>query len=214
MSGPIISVSLDVQDNSTVYEDLVRRLTDPATHVDIGIHAVSGEEMVMIASVNEFGAEIEHPGGTSYGYETEAKAEAGKVRFLEKGQGFMEIGVTGPHEIVIPARPFIRSTMDERRERYGADATRLWNQILEGRQTLRGGLALLGQLVERDIRMKIRTLRTPPNAPSTIAKKGSDNPLIDTGAMRGSVRYAVKTDKEQVLEMSPAAAAASKPKGS
>lgn len=31
-----------------------------------------------------------------------------------------------------------------------------------------------------------------PNAPSTIAKKGSSNPLIDTGAMYGSINYAVR----------------------
>ena len=31
-----------------------------------------------------------------------------------------------------------------------------------------------------------------PNAPSTIAKKGSSNPLIDTGAMMNSITYAVK----------------------
>ena len=31
-----------------------------------------------------------------------------------------------------------------------------------------------------------------PNAPSTIAKKGSDHPLIDTGLMRQSVHYVVK----------------------
>lgn len=38
-------------------------------------------------------------------------------------------------------------------------------------------------------------LRTPPNAPSTIERKGSDNPLIDTGAMRQSVSYAVTREK-------------------
>lgn len=38
-------------------------------------------------------------------------------------------------------------------------------------------------------------LKTPPNAPSTIERKGSDNPLIDTGAMRAAVSYAVTTTK-------------------
>ena len=31
-----------------------------------------------------------------------------------------------------------------------------------------------------------------PNAPATIAKKGSSKPLIDTGAMMNSITYAVK----------------------
>lgn len=34
-----------------------------------------------------------------------------------------------------------------------------------------------------------------PNAPSTIAKKGSSKPLIDTGAMFGSINYAVRRKK-------------------
>lgn len=44
----------------------------------------------------------------------------------------------------------------------------------------------------------ITELDTPPNAPSTIKKKGSDNPLIDTGAMRASVTYSIadKTPEE------------------
>lgn len=31
-----------------------------------------------------------------------------------------------------------------------------------------------------------------PNAPSTIRRKGSDKPLIDTGRMRQSVKYVIK----------------------
>lgn len=31
-----------------------------------------------------------------------------------------------------------------------------------------------------------------PNAPSTIARKGSSAPLIDTGALQGSITYAVR----------------------
>ncbi|MGL5163381.1 MAG: hypothetical protein ACRC8E_14075 [Plesiomonas shigelloides] len=38
-------------------------------------------------------------------------------------------------------------------------------------------------------------LKDPPNAPSTIEKKGSDNPLIDSGALRASVTYSVTTTK-------------------
>lgn len=38
-------------------------------------------------------------------------------------------------------------------------------------------------------------LKDPPNAPSTIEKKGSDNPLIDSGALRASITYSVTTTK-------------------
>lgn len=38
-------------------------------------------------------------------------------------------------------------------------------------------------------------LKNPPNAHSTIEKKGSDNPLIDQGHLRASVTYSVTTTK-------------------
>lgn len=41
----------------------------------------------------------------------------------------------------------------------------------------------------------ITDLRDPPNALYTIEKKGSDNPLIDTGSMRSSVTYKVTSTK-------------------
>lgn len=41
----------------------------------------------------------------------------------------------------------------------------------------------------------ITDLRDPPNAPYTIEKKGSDNPLIDSGVLRSSVTYKVTDQK-------------------
>lgn len=40
-------------------------------------------------------------------------------------------------------------------------------------------------------------LRDPPNAPYTIEQKGSDNPLINTGSLRGSVAYKVTPTKPE-----------------
>ncbi len=164
----IIAVGVEIDDSAPGYREFLENLNDSAVHVDIGIHPVSGEEMVVIASTHEFGT-----------------AEAGKN-----------------HNIEIPARPFIRSTVDERQDVYKVAATRIWQKIMDQELTPFEGLSLMGQMVEMDIRRKIVTLREPINAPSTIARKGSDNPLIDTGAMVNSIRYAVKTEKENVLEMS------------
>ena len=43
----------------------------------------------------------------------------------------------------------------------------------------------------------ITDLKDPPNAPYTIEKKGSDNPLIDTGSMRASVTWKISTTKPE-----------------
>lgn len=167
MPQPVITVDVGIEDSDPGYRKFLEHLDDSATYVDIGIHPVSGEEMVVIASAHEFGAIA------GKNYQTE-----------------------------IPARPFIRSTVDERRDIYAENGKRLWQRILDKEITIFEGLSLLGQLVESDIRKKIIELREPANAPSTIARKGSDNPLVDTGMLTNSIRYAVKTKEERVIEMS------------
>ena len=57
----------------------------------------------------------------------------------------------------------------------------------------------MGLKIETDIKDKINRLGSPPNAPSTVRRKGSDNPLVDTGTMRESLRYVVKTQDEEEL---------------
>lgn len=42
------------------------------------------------------------------------------------------------------------------------------------------------------IQKEITNLKEPPNAPYTILKKGSSNPLIDTGLMRSKVEWKFK----------------------
>lgn len=49
-----------------------------------------------------------------------------------------------------------------------------------------------GLLAENSIKQAIIDLRDPPNAPSTIARKGSSNPLIDTGHMKSAVTYIIR----------------------
>ena len=41
------------------------------------------------------------------------------------------------------------------------------------------------------LQRQIVLLKEPPNAPATIALKGSSNPLLDTGVLLGSATYRV-----------------------
>ena len=50
---------------------------------------------------------------------------------------------------------------------------------------------LLGETVKGHIQTSITNLREPKNSPVTIERKGSDNPLIDTGFMRNSVTWKI-----------------------
>lgn len=96
----------------------------------------------------------------------------------------------------IPERSFIRSVVDENRVRYNKFITDGLDGIILGRKTVEQVLNELGIIVKGDIKRKITELKEPPNAPSTIrAKRGSTNPLIDTGAMRNAVEYKVTVSK-------------------
>ncbi len=208
----MISVQVVTVDKDQRYWDLIRTLEDDAVHVDIGIHPVSGEKMVTIASANEFGAVINNPGGQPFFITDDPKwrdvpnsallDDGSTMVFLAKGKSGM--GETKPHEIVILARPFIRSTVDDNRERYAEMMSKFWQQIMDGEIGIQQALELVGNQVEGDVKATMVALKTPGNAPSTIRKKkGVDNPLIDTGAMLNSVRWAVKNIQESLVEMGP-----------
>lgn len=53
-------------------------------------------------------------------------------------------------------------------------------------------LSKAGIMLKNAIQKEITNLKEPPNAPSTIMKKGSSNPLIDTGLMRSKVEWKFK----------------------
>ncbi|MDY6980936.1 MAG: hypothetical protein SV201_13740 [Pseudomonadota bacterium] len=187
----IKGINVSFEDRDTGMEDVLREIQARAKFVDIGIQPDEDEELLKIAATHEYGAKIDHPGGTPYGYRTQNDAQNGRVRFLKKGEGYMVLGHTKPHQITIPARPYIRSTVDENEENYFHAAERLSGQMVDGRIEKYQALSLMGQLIEGDIKQKIVEIKDPPNAPATVRRKGSANPLVDTGLLGGSIRYVV-----------------------
>ena len=89
----------------------------------------------------------------------------------------------------IPERPFFRRAIAEAEDRIakvlrrGIDTEKMVvDERLAGR---------VGAYVQGEIQDSITALKEPQNAPETIKRKGSSNPLIDTGHMRDSVDYEV-----------------------
>lgn len=95
----------------------------------------------------------------------------------------------GEGEIVIPERSYLRSTLDK-----PSTAKRILKAMLgltkpgeSARDQMdRAGVVLVGEVQEQ-----IRRGDYAPNAPSTVAKKGSDRPLIDTGRLIQSISHEV-----------------------
>lgn len=91
-----------------------------------------------------------------------------------------------------PARPFMRQTLKNREEdviRHGHSQVK---KELKGSYNAQTTLNAMGAYVKGCIQKEIVDGEFEPNAPSTIAKKGSEKPLIDTGRMRQSVTYVIK----------------------
>ena len=86
----------------------------------------------------------------------------------------------------IPERSFLRSTMRKHRAKYQQLLQEAIEKAMDG-QPQRRAMERIGALVVGDVQRTMTELKNPPNAPSTIAKKGSANPLIDTGRLRQSI---------------------------
>lgn len=88
--------------------------------------------------------------------------------------------------IETPPRPFMRTTAREKAKR--------WSKVVGVTVQRNGGdfeagLRLAGEAAMTDIKRTIATFTDPPNAASTIAKKGHNQPLRDTKHMMNSVAY-------------------------
>lgn len=92
----------------------------------------------------------------------------------------------------IPERPFMRNAMIDNRGKYEALMRADGARILKGQLTVEGALNRLGLMAVGDIKDSIGSNVPPPNAPSTVARKGSSRTLIDTGNMRQAVTFVVE----------------------
>lgn len=119
----------------------------------------------------------------------------------KKGENVATIAAKNEFGVGVPERSFLRSTFDLNGDDYGKYVSRgLGKEILraaESKSALAPDSSLtlkrIALKVEGDIKKRIGDRQIPPpNAPSTIAHKGSSTPLIWTGQMRRAITSAVR----------------------
>lgn len=91
----------------------------------------------------------------------------------------------------IPDRPFMRDAAEKYEHDAQLVAGHVYDKVAEGRATPDAALRTLGEYYQGKQQEHIRSGPWEPNAPSTIAKKGSSQPLIDKGKMIQAIRYEV-----------------------
>lgn len=84
---------------------------------------------------------------------------------------------------LIPARSFFRTTIAEKQKDW-ADSVAKGLQYYKG--DIRTALEATGERMADDLQESVLNWKEPPNAPYTIAKKGFNKPLVDTGQMSDS----------------------------
>lgn len=99
----------------------------------------------------------------------------------------------GSDKANVPSRPFLTPTLDANENKYVADLARKVDFWLgtRGVADLKRPIENLGKEVVSDVKQAILAKSRPRNADSTIAKKGKDDPLVDTFEMHDSVTYEV-----------------------
>lgn len=91
-----------------------------------------------------------------------------------------------------PERSWLRAWYDSTNAKSRAEISRALKAVVAGKTDANAALNRLGARFAGEIQARIAQGIDPPNAPSTIAKKGSSTPLINTGQFRTSITWSVE----------------------
>lgn len=119
-----------------------------------------------------------------------------RIKVTDKMRGYLHS--QGLHlkkettEIVIPERAFLRSGFDQCEKAVLDAIDGIIGDVVSGQVKEQEFFNAIGLLLKSGIQDAARDLRSPQNHPFTTERKGSSNPLVDTGDMIGAISYEVK----------------------
>jgi hypothetical protein len=150
-----------------------------------------GTPVVQVATINEFGGTASVPV-----HEVTVHRKPGRDGELLRGGRFVKAAQSNfvsthdvpAHTVTIPPRPFFRSMIAKESPHWGSD---LGKVLVATHYDADRALGLMGEEINGELIESIRDFANPPNAPSTIAKKGVDNPLVDSRTMLKSTTWRV-----------------------
>lgn len=97
----------------------------------------------------------------------------------------------------IPARPFMDIGAMRASEETKKVRIALFRRVREGQIPMEQAADIIGANAAAILKNTIRDFDDPPNAPSTIAKKKSSNPLVDTGLLMQTVTWDVRKKEDE-----------------
>ena len=161
--------------------DLIKRLKNlESKRIEVGVfagkkHPESDIDLADLAKIHEYGVTIE---------------VTPKMRAYLHSIG-LHLRDDTTH-IRIPERSFIRAGWDNNKADVEKRIERFLPKVMELDIDLDTFLEVIGKEVEGRLKKFLVKLHYPPNASFTIRRKGSSNPLIDTGALNDAITHKVK----------------------
>ncbi len=125
----------------------------------------------------------------------DASAAAGKPITLLELAAIHEFGSPAAG---VPERSFIRRTFNEPEGQAELKLlyAKLARAVVNGKMSAEQAIELLGMKMAAMVKNRILVdWIPPPNAPSTVARKKSSRPLVDTGQLVGAITHAVARKK-------------------
>jgi hypothetical protein len=147
-----------------------------------------GTPIAYIAAVNEFGGTATIPAHTQTVFRQTNKAGTGfnkKGRFVKESEAnFASDHQVEEYTVTIPARPFFRTTVKDGSKHWGEDLGKI---LKANGYDAANALGQMGEEMKGELQASIQSWSDPPNAKSTVAKKGFNKPLIEDGTMMRAV---------------------------
>lgn len=149
-----------------------------------------GMTVFRIGAIHEYGAQFTHPGGTPY-----TIGGDGKAHFVSKSFTGPVHGVTKPHQINIPKRSFLREPFGVKRKELNKAIAKQFEAVAGGRDPdiALGRIGVLAANVSKGAFTSLGYGSWTPIQSETARRKGSSQTLIDTGILRGSITWVVRS---------------------
>jgi len=145
----------------------------------------------------EFTREVKDIKGsyTKVGFPSDSKAKE------EDGGSVVDIALYNQFGVPsknIPARPFMSLAYDKNKHKINEFKAKQYELVKAKKSSAEKALMAIGEFMIGLIRKEITDLKEPANKESTKKRKGSSNPLIDTGIMRSSVTQSINMKGKNV----------------
>jgi len=150
-----------------------------------------GTPVALVAATNEYGGTVTVPAhDVTVNRKVKKDGEfANDGRFVkEADSNFQTTHHVDEYTVAIPARPYFRNMIQNHKGEWGPALGKI---VKAADYDSAVALGRLGEMVRDQLRDSIREFSDPPNAKSTVRKKGFDKPLVDSSHMLNTADYEV-----------------------